>query len=226
MSSFHFPIVPGRPLSESLSTVPPSFASYLRQGFGVLSGVPEKHFDVLIEQIVGKIDSPRLYGEERFAADLGLKDEDIGPLVAAVSLIGVALASGNESPENVVQASSAAKILNEADKPRLLEFTKRITQNRATLREAMRRSRVASRVLPALDEFETAVDVRPVIEKGHVEFSIPVVMVHIDTDAAHEEIWFQMSKSQLEYLLEKLKDTLRSVEEVEAWSNQKLTGQR
>jgi hypothetical protein len=222
VSAFRFPLIPGRPLAESLSGIPSSFASFLRQGFSVLSSLPPKHYGVLIDQVVDAIDSPSLQAEEKFASEIGLKESDLNPLVAAVTMVCVTLSSTEETPESVINAALAAKILPDSQKETVLNFAKAVAQMRGRLKEVMQQSRIATRVLPALAEFETVVDVRPSFKKDEIAFSVPVVMVHIDTDASNQEIWFQMSKSQLKFLIDNLQETLRRVERVEAWSGAML----
>jgi hypothetical protein len=69
--------------------------------------------------------------------------------------------------------------------------------------------------LPSLVDFETAVDVRLRFEKGQIKAGVPVVLVHIDTDATHEELWFQMTKAQAERLCTSLNDLLKDLEKAE-----------
>jgi hypothetical protein len=217
-----FPVIPGRPFAESLAGIPPSFAAFLRHGFTVLSTVGPQHYSLLVEQAVEAIDCPTLRGEEKIATEIGVKEDDLTPLVAAVTMVCVTLSSGEETPESLVNAAIGAKIVSDAQKDVLLEFAKIVAQARSRMKEAMLRSNIASRVLPALTEFSTAVDVRLSFKREEIVNSVPVVVAHVDTDTAEQELWFQMSKSQLKFLIENLQDTLRRLELAEAWSEQRL----
>jgi len=218
LASWRFPLIPGRPFAESFAAIPPAFASYLRQGFVILSNVAPKHYGLLTKRIVEAIDYPSLHAEEKFAAEFGVKEEDISPLVAAVSLVCVTLSATEETPESLVNAALGAKIVSDANKNALLEFSKVVAQTRSHMKEDLERSRMAARVLPALTDFESVVDARPSFKKDEIIFSVPVVLVHIDTDATQQEMWFQMSKNQLKFIIERLQEAFRRIELVEAWA--------
>ena len=201
-----------------MASIPSSFASYIRRGFSVLAGIPPVRYPLLIEQVVDSIDSPMLRGEEKLASQFGVKEEDASPLLAAVSLVCVSMSATDETPESFVTVASEVKIVDEAHKASLLELTGLVARSRGRLKEDLQKSRTALRILPALTDFETAVDVRPIFKRDEIASTVPVTLVHIDTDTTHHEIWFQMSKTQLKFVIENLQDSLRRIELLERWA--------
>ena len=226
MSSYRFPIIPGRPFADTLKEMPRGFTSYLQQGFSLLSKVPADRYQTLLEHVAESIDYPQLRAEEPFVAALGLREEDINPLVAAVSMLCVSLASTDETPENVTKAAQAAQIVNESDTRAMLAFSGLVARDRARLKELLQRSQTASRVLPTLDTFDIAIDTRLSFKKEDVVFAVPVLVAHMDTDSGTDEVWFQMSKVQVRLLIEKLQEALRRLEIAEAWGDTRTSKTR
>jgi len=219
----NFPVIPGRSLSENFTGVPEVFAKYLRQGFNTLAKLPRESQASLITQFAQTIDSPRIIDEEKFAERIGIKEEEIGSLLAAVGMVTVALSSTEDSAPKLVEEALKAKIVSESDQGALLSFAEMIVKQRDNLKNVLTESQTASRILPALEDFSTVVDVRPIIKKGQITSCIPVVLVHLDTDMANEELCFQMSKNQLKQVLERLNTTLQRVEQLEIWTKERST---
>jgi hypothetical protein len=226
LSSYRFPLIPGRPFSESLKAIPREFASYLRQGFSLLSKVPADRYQTLLERVVESIDYPQLRSQEPFVTALGLKEEDMNPLVAAVSMLCVSLASTDETAESITKAAQNAQIVSESDTRATLAFSTLIVNDRARMKELLQRSHTASRVLPTLDTFDIAIDTRLSFKNEDIVFAVPVLVAHVDTDSGTDEVWFQMSKVQVRLLIEKLQEALRRLEIAEAWGDTRASKTR
>ena len=67
-------------------------------------------------------------------------------------------------------------------------------------------------VLPSLAEFEVTVDLRIRVENGEVQDFVPVALAHIDTDAYNNEFWFQLSRADIDILLQKLTNCAREMD--------------
>lgn len=100
----------------------------------------------------------------------------------------------------------------------LREVLSAIAANREQIRAAQVRSNLGIEVLPTLASFDATVDVRVRVADGVVKASVPVVVAHLDTDGANQEVWFQMTQEQLERLIAKLGKTAEQMKTAEAWS--------
>ena len=58
--------------------------------------------------------------------------------------------------------------------------------------------------MPSLYSFDVAVDLRVRIEDGKVRTTIPVAIVHLDTDSENQEIWVQLSTSDIDFIIKRL----------------------
>jgi hypothetical protein len=221
----NFPLIPGRPLDETFSDMHPSFIRFLKPGFSVLTRIPPHLYGRLTKEFVETVGPSHLRNDGKVAVGLGVKEDEVGPLLAAVSVVGLSLSQTEETADNFVAAALKAKVINDAEKATLLAFAQGIVKDRIHLAAVLGRSQVVSEVLPTLTDFETTIDVRPVFEKGQIVGSVPIILVHMDTDASDMELWFQISKNDLQHVLESLSDSLRRVEQAENWLNAKPSGQ-
>jgi hypothetical protein len=70
------------------------------------------------------------------------------------------------------------------------------------------RAQLAREVLPSLLALEIAIDVRLRVVDGRVTTSIPVALLHIDTDSERQELWLQLSRGDVEETIKKLQKCL------------------
>ena len=86
----------------------------------------------------------------------------------------------------------------------------------------MTRGRLANVVLPSLVQFETTVDLRIQFDNEKPKDFVSIAVVHIETDAENTEIWCQLSRFQIETILDKLKNTLKEMEIAEGLFKQAM----
>lgn len=217
MATFHFPLGTERPLAEMFADIPAHVKSYLKGGFDILAKVSEAHLGELVKTVSESFRSHYAISPVQLASQLNLSTEQASALLAATSLLAMALSSREEPVEEVVQAAIQAGLLENSHKDAALRFSSSITDRQA-LKQALDRSRVSSEILPSLIDFETTVDMRLSFDKNEIKFAVPVALVHLDTDANNQEVWFQLNKKEVERMINDLQSTLRRMEEVEKWS--------
>ena len=74
-----------------------------------------------------------------------------------------------------------------------------------------------------LTKFSTMIDLRPGFSEDErsIKFTVPVVIARVTNDETDDDVWFQMSKRQVERLIIDLQNVLVKVEVAEKWSNGK-----
>jgi hypothetical protein len=212
--TFRLPIA----TSDFLTDIPKSAKTFLREGFNVLAGIqpPQLVTGIVLESAES--------GSEPKAADLaskfGLSKADSQSLVGVISFLGLLLSKPGE-PEavpTIVNALLSSEILDKSAQATITVVLNELDSDRSSVTSALRRTSLASRLLPSLTDLGCVVDVRIGFDNDQVALAVPVVLVHIDTDSSRQEIWFQMSKGQLQTAIEDLTKTLLRVEAAEKWS--------
>jgi hypothetical protein len=189
-------------LVDAFNGMPDRLKAFVRAGVNVLSKVPPSNLELLFRAVLETIQSGESFSEAPV-------------LTGALSLIASIASDRSESAEQFVNIAIDSKLIETADVGTLRMFLSAVIQNRQAVRRALQTSRLATQVLPSLSEFETTVDMRFGFEKGRLIESVPVILLHIDTDAQGQEIWLQLTKGQLERIIKELQDTLKNVERAE-----------
>jgi hypothetical protein len=163
-------------------------------------------------------------GSEPKAPDLaskfGLNKADSQSLVGIISFL-VLLVSKPGEPEaapTIVGALVSAEILDKDAQAAIIVVLNELDRDRSSVTSALRRTSLATRLLPSLTDLNCVVDIRIGFDNDEIALAVPVVLVHIDTDSKDQEIWFQMSKGQLKTAIEDLTKILLRVEAAEKWS--------
>jgi hypothetical protein len=126
--------------------------------------------------------------------------------------------SADEPTSKTIAALVETDLLNPTEQQAAESVLTYFQGERTKVTGAFRKVAIGPRVLLSLMDFETTVDIRMDFEKEQIGLAVPVVLAHIDTDAAHVELWFQMSKTQVEKMYEDLKKVLARIEQAENWT--------
>ena len=219
MPDFQIHIPLESPLLENLSGLPPDFKTYLGKGFTVLSRLSEDKFLALVDIAQDYLAVPVSANRAEVTSKFGINSEDAMALMTATSFVTFTLTSRPDSAEGFIHALIAAKVIPETHQPNVLRLA---GNNRVALKEILERSRVAGALLPSLTQFETTIDLRLGFERNQVGFAVPVVLMHVDTDAQGEELWLQVNKKQLDNLIKDLEEARRRLGEAEKWAQSRL----
>jgi hypothetical protein len=217
MPDLHIHVPSDSDVMETVSGIPSEVKTYLGKGFAVLARLPEDKLAPLMDAAKEHLGAPVAASRDEVASTLGVEPEDATALMTAVSFATFSLTSRGDKAEDFVKALTTAKIVTETQQPQALRVAQAIVNNRLALKEALQRSRVAAAVLPSLIQFETTIDLRLGFEKNQVGFAVPVVVMHVDTDAQGEELWLQVNKKQLENLIRDLEEARRRLDQAEKW---------
>jgi hypothetical protein len=77
---------------------------------------------------------------------------------------------------------------------------------------------LAGEVLPSFARLDIAVDIRVQIAEGRVEYTVPGAIVRIDTDSDQAELVLQLSRGDLEDVIQKLSEGLENMKIAEAFA--------
>jgi len=214
--------VPAEELSsaanERLSHLPEDVRETIQQGFRALARVAvEKHGD-LVRFVVQSGGHPRYGQSARDAARLtGLSPDAAADVLAALSAmlhIGVLGAKGS-SAEFVNWAIKSGAVPPESSAA-AREIAAGFDANRIDYRAEHDRVTLANRVLPSLEGFDAAVDMRFEFRNGATTY-VPVVVASLTTDAPEGGmLCFQLTRDQLDRLVNELTDVRDGLDKAEA----------
>jgi hypothetical protein len=131
-------------------------------------------------------------------------------VISAASLVQIGVTEG--TAEEFVAACVDAGLVDDSSRPVVEEFARDAARETPSIKAVLRQAEVSHEVLPSLVQLQATVDVRFSFEEDRVTASVPIVLVYIDTDAAHHEIWFQMTKRQVEKMIADLQGVLKNIE--------------
>jgi hypothetical protein len=216
MGSFSFTIPRfERPIPDILARLPRAFKEQAQKGFAVLAEVPQQNYAEILQAVVVALESKKAPLDD-LEKSLKLSASDLGSLFAASMLIVPILGEGGNAEEFV---SSAVKVglISENLVLKIQPFVAAIVGQRAQVGRAIRRASLPAQVLPYISDVEIVVDLRIGFEEQDVIETIPVAIVHIDTDTDGQEVWFQSSKHQMQQLKSDLEEAIKRMEAAEAW---------
>jgi hypothetical protein len=221
MGAFRIPVTASIAVHEAFADMPPSLKAYVKEGFVVLSRIPASHIPTLANLAVEAVQTPYKTDVEELAKRFELSEDEAGTLLSAISFLTVFVSGRKDKTEDVIAAAVDAKLISEGSRQAALAFGQAVAAQREALRQSLDRSKLATRVLPSLAEFETALDLRFGLAKGRIDLAVPVVIAHLDTDAEGTEMWFQMQKADVEKLVQDLQQLLKELSEVEKWADKR-----
>jgi hypothetical protein len=151
------------------------------------------------------------------ASKIGLSKDEVASLLSAVSFTLSILPATEFTAEQFADDVIQILEISAEARPAILELGKYAVANRKAIVEAAGAVELASEHLPALAYFGTSVDMRLAFEKDQLSAAVPVLLVNIDTDEENESLSFQMTRRQLETVIEDLKKVashLRTAEDL------------
>jgi len=200
--------------------MPASVRRYLVTGLNVLAKLDTSKVASLIPLALSTYtaDVPSDREFDRLAKEFGINRNQVPEFLGAINLITSVLSERPESAEDFVKEAKNAGLVGEENLQNVKQFAELAIANRDIIKKQIDQEEVASEVLPTFTYFETTIDVRLTFsEEGRIERTMPVALVHIDTDSREHEIWFQMSRSQAERVIEDLRAIVSKLQTAESF---------
>jgi hypothetical protein len=212
---------PREELVRRLSAYPKDALPFFQHGFSVASSLTETDRRFVFNEVIGsfKRGTRRIESDEiRLATGLPQRESD--QLASVYSLVIGLLSETTASANDFVEA--ARGILFSPDhEPVALSIAQAICESRAEIKATVDRSQLAGEVLPSLFTFDVAVDLRVRVVSGEVLASVPVAVVHIDTDTDNHELWVQLSAGDIESVIKSLSKALEDMKIAETLAPRK-----
>jgi hypothetical protein len=219
MGSFNFTIPRTGRATDMLSRMPRAFKDQAEKGFEVLADLSRQHYAELLRAVVVTIQSnkPPLDDLEK---SLKLSINDLSSLFAAAMLTVPIIGQGINAEEFISSAVKASMIHQDLV-AKIQPFVDTVVAERPQIERILRRAALPVQVLPSMSGVEVVVDLRLAFEEGTVLEAVPVAIVHIDTDANGEEVWFQASLNQMRELKSDVEEAIKQMEAAEAWGTRR-----
>lgn len=214
MAHIHIPLGGTVPIKEILSQMPQSAKAIVQNGFSVVARLPEPAHSVLLQSVLESAGQRGTANEKHLAKTLNISVDEATSAVAALGLLSALTSTGDQTPENVFQAMIDAGIISDSMKPAAQRLLPKIAQLKPSVAKAVTRQRLTDAVLPSFDDFDAEVDIR-IGGKEHAGLAVPVAVAFLDTDARDQRLWFQLTKQDVEGLIEELNDLLKRFKEAE-----------
>jgi hypothetical protein len=214
-------MAPSKLLIGSIESVPNATRARMREGFGYLSELsPEVRKD-LVARVTGTFMSgSNTINLEPLVAATSLKTSQVAAIVTALTAtLGIAVQSEASSADFLT--ASKGKFFDPEDEAVVTSVVNEVVAGRAEARDAFEVRRLANETLPALSSFDVSVDLRLRFEDSRILDGIPVALIHLDTDATGQEIWFQAARAEVEMMLHELQKTLRQMDLAEEFKKQR-----
>lgn len=203
-------------MSEAIASIPDHVKPMIASGFRVVSSMPleksEKLLGFAIQDYIDRTDTLSTDGrEDEF--DLP-RAEYWRAASALVPLVGILLESEGGA-EEFVAAAKATSLVDDSSHQRILSLARAVVADRGRSAQTKRQVRLGAAVLPSFDKVEYVTDIRVRVKDGKLE-SVPVTIIYLETDAHDQRLWFQLTKRQLQVLLDMLKQAEADMLVVEA----------
>jgi hypothetical protein len=211
-------------LSREIADFPDRAKASARQGFQIINGLSEtdraKAIEVMfssLERGGGSIDIERLSNEIP-----SLTRRDAGRVLTALSFSFALLTQSEVTPTEFIEAGRE-NLFDAGGEITASAIADVVINRRATLDKAMARNRLANAVLPSLAQFDVTVDLRIRFQNEKLQEFVPVALAHIDTDTDNIEFWFQLSRADIDILLDKLTKCAREMDVSEELLNKVIS---
>ena len=224
---FTFRVATGGSVTELFADAPKAVLVFMKRGFRLLSTLGSEHYGKLIRTAGANLQSGHLAGQvvPELASAINTTKDDSLALLAVASLVVSVFTQRTETPDQFVKAAEEAGVLEAEAVPAVLAFCKTVLDDRDTLAVTVERARIGIEVLPSFEGLSATTDVRLGFKDGRVDLAVPVVVALLRTDSS-KNLWFQLTKEQLQMLISKLQDAMRNVELAEQWISGDAGGRR
>jgi len=194
-------------LKRRLSAYPTDAHMFFKQGFSAAARLSDEVRGKVVDELVANFRrGKRRVDGSTLRSMTGLSSLDSERLMSAYSLLIGLLSEAEVSLDDLVEAGRDVIYFPE-DGASMLAILKPINEGLGEIDAAVQRAQLAGRVLPSFQRMEVVIDLRLQFADGKVKHHIPVAVAYLKTDVATEDMWFQMSRGDVE-------DTIKSLNEV------------
>jgi len=199
------------PVQTLIADLPESVLARIRRGFEISSRLSESERRSAVLKFLDSFERSGENLESDWLDKIAtITPNDANALLTALSVAVGILSQTDDGAEDFLLAGRG-KLFDEATAPPTREIATLITGERPRLTQTIARRTLSAETLPALDRFDVSVDFRFRFDKDDtIVTGVPVAIVHIDTDAP-PELFLQMSRGDVEMVIDKLNTVLRQM---------------
>ena len=203
-------------VADFVSDFSPARRSLLRKTLDGLSRFSDGRRRTLLVELSSFIQSETRPTEEEMKS-FPESEEDLAQYLSSVTTL-LSFLRGGETGADILSGVGSALNLSEPTKLAVSELLQAIEERRSELDAGRDQQKLADATLPSLERTHFSVDLRVQVKDGQVVLHTPVVIAHFDTDAMNQELWFQMSKMELEKLQKDLSRVSVKLDALEKWA--------
>jgi hypothetical protein len=200
-------------LSQDIAEIPERAKLAARQGFEVVHGLSDVDRQRAVDEMLTSLEkgSPAFDTEPLSNIIPTLTRRDAGRLATALSISLALLTQNSVSAGEFVQAARGT-IFEPASEAAAHAIADLVISQREKLAKAMARNRLANVVLPSVSDFSVTVDIRLQFTNDKVDAFVPVAIVAMDTDGENNRLWCQLSRADVDMILEKLRNAANQMD--------------
>jgi hypothetical protein len=199
-------------LLTNIGNVLPSAQRRIKEGFSYLTALAPETRNVLFAEVSEMLKSGAGGLHLKPFVDLtSLKPPQVASIINALSATITTVVQTEPTTEDFLSAARG-KFFDPEDEAAVVWTVDEAIANSAEWRDAFDRRRLANETLPTLSSFDVSVDLRLSFEDDSIQHGVAVALVHLDTDANGQEVWFQAGRADVEMMLAQLESALRHME--------------
>lgn len=193
-----------------IAELPDNLFPRIRAGFDALAQMRPSDRRTVVLKFLDSFEKSGDMDREWLESTLEISRRHASAVLAALS-VAVGVLSQTDNGEEFISAGSD-KLFTPSVAPAVREVAALITDARPRITDTIARRTLSAQTLPALESFDVSVDFRFGFDNNNqIKTGVPVAVVHIDTDA-RPELFLQMSRGDVEMLVEKLNRVLKQMD--------------
>jgi hypothetical protein len=200
MPEYTVKVPPGRGLTSTLANMPASLKEILKRGCASIGEMTPEALENLRPLAKKALEGSESALEGEFPS-LGIGAERGRVAVAAAAFLATLIA-GDSSTKEILE--TLPTVLEGPVPPQVISLINTLGTETQGLRSLYQKYRLSNATLPSFRKLDISVDLRIDFQKDGSPVTLPIAIAYLDTDAAHQKLWFQMTESQVSELIEQL----------------------
>ncbi|WP_158812509.1 hypothetical protein [Methylocapsa sp. S129] len=198
------PESPKEELARRLAIYPEGALPFFDSGFAVAALLTNEIRKLVLAEVIDNLKrGSRNLSGSALRGITKLSERDNEQLASVYSVIIGLLSESSATPDDFVAAAKGI-LFTPPHEDIAKSIADSICSAQSEIADMVGRAQLAGEVLPSLAAFDIVVDVRIRVIDGEIKTSIPVAILHVDTDAADQELWVQLSRGDIEETIRKL----------------------
>jgi hypothetical protein len=195
-------------LIDAVNEFKPGVLTHIKSGIASLLSLDKKYIPDVISCCRDILKSSLNPDEDEFAEKIGLSKQEAINILSTASFLYYILSSGKYTGDLFIKELNEVQLLPEDRNQDIRIFIETIIHELPVVKEEMDQFAIASEILPSLQSFSIAVDLRLKFISDSISSATPVAIAQVDTDGEGQVVWFQMNALQVERLILDLQKTL------------------